>query len=163
MPRTGRFSPGKDPVHMAQEAAWVPGRSGRVRKISPPPRFDPQTVQLVASRSTNWAVPALSCAVRAGSFSSTEDDFHLETAIKMESFVRCLVSTDCISLPFLALNVSFVSRLRAAVRTARRSVQTPVHHSSVCHPSAILSPLLLPTEQNKEIQAKIIIYHTLHA
>jgi hypothetical protein len=33
------------------------GRSGRVRKISPPPGFDPQTVQLVASRYTDWAIP----------------------------------------------------------------------------------------------------------
>ena len=31
------------------------GRSGRVRKISPPPGFDPQTVQPVASRYTYWA------------------------------------------------------------------------------------------------------------
>ena len=32
---------------------------GRVRKISPPPGFDLQTVQPAASRSTDWAVPAL--------------------------------------------------------------------------------------------------------
>ena len=34
------------------------GRSGRVWKISPPPEFDPPTVQPVASRYTNHAVPA---------------------------------------------------------------------------------------------------------
>ena len=33
-------------------------RSGRVRKISPPPGFDPRTVQPVASRYTDWAIPA---------------------------------------------------------------------------------------------------------
>ena len=33
------------------------GRSGRVRKISPPLRFDPRTVQPVASRYTDWAIP----------------------------------------------------------------------------------------------------------
>jgi len=33
------------------------GRSGRLRKISPPPGFDPRTVQPVASRYTNCAVP----------------------------------------------------------------------------------------------------------
>ena len=32
------------------------GRSGRVRKISPPPGFDPPTVQLVASRYTDSSV-----------------------------------------------------------------------------------------------------------
>ena len=34
------------------------GRSGRVRKISPPPGFDPRTVQPVASRYTDYAIPA---------------------------------------------------------------------------------------------------------
>jgi hypothetical protein len=33
-------------------------RSGRVRKISPPPEFDPWTVHPVASRYTHWAIPA---------------------------------------------------------------------------------------------------------
>ena len=33
------------------------GRSGRVRKISPPPGFDPRTVQPVASSYTDWAIP----------------------------------------------------------------------------------------------------------
>jgi hypothetical protein len=30
-----------------------------VRKISPPPGFDPRTVQPVASRYTDWAIPGL--------------------------------------------------------------------------------------------------------
>jgi hypothetical protein len=34
------------------------GRSGRVLKISPSPGFDPLTVQLVASRYTDYAIPA---------------------------------------------------------------------------------------------------------
>ena len=34
------------------------GRSGRVLKISPAPGFDPRPVQLVASRYTDWAIPA---------------------------------------------------------------------------------------------------------
>ena len=33
------------------------GRSGRVRKISAPRGFDPRTVQPVASRYTDWAIP----------------------------------------------------------------------------------------------------------
>ena len=39
------------------------GRSGRVRKISPPPGFDPRTVQPVASRYTDCAIPGLIRAV----------------------------------------------------------------------------------------------------
>ena len=34
------------------------GRSGRVRKVSLPPEFDPRTVRPVASRYTDWAIPA---------------------------------------------------------------------------------------------------------
>jgi hypothetical protein len=34
------------------------GRSGRVRKILPPPGFDPRTVQPLASRYTEWAIAA---------------------------------------------------------------------------------------------------------
>jgi len=33
-------------------------RSGQVRKISPLPPFDPRTVQPVANRYTDWAIPA---------------------------------------------------------------------------------------------------------
>jgi hypothetical protein len=34
------------------------GQSGRVLKISPPPGFDPRTVQPVVSRYTDWAISA---------------------------------------------------------------------------------------------------------
>jgi hypothetical protein len=34
------------------------GRSGRVQKMSPQPRFDPRTVQQVQSRYNNWAILA---------------------------------------------------------------------------------------------------------
>jgi len=33
-------------------------KAGRMRKISPPPGFDPRTVQPVASCYTDWAIPA---------------------------------------------------------------------------------------------------------
>jgi len=40
---------------------WLGGRQGRserARKISPPSGFDPRTVQPVASRYTDYAMPA---------------------------------------------------------------------------------------------------------
>jgi hypothetical protein len=43
--------PVEDTVPIVQEA-------GRERKISSPPGFDPRTVQPVASRYTDWAIPA---------------------------------------------------------------------------------------------------------
>ena len=44
------FTPGKDPVPIVQEVGGPKGRSGQLRKISPPPRFDPRTVFYGARR-----------------------------------------------------------------------------------------------------------------
>ena len=53
------FTPGKDPVPIVQWLDGPQGRSGQLRKISPPqPRFDPRAVQSVASRYTDWNIPA---------------------------------------------------------------------------------------------------------
>jgi hypothetical protein len=50
------------PAALPLEMSWYPlyrrlvrpqGQSGQVPKISPPPGFDPQTVQLVANRYTD--------------------------------------------------------------------------------------------------------------
>ena len=52
-PRPGRFTPWKDPVPVVQEAGWAPGPVWTCAKISPPPGFDPRTIQPVASRYTD--------------------------------------------------------------------------------------------------------------
>ena len=49
------FTPWKDPVPIVQRLGEPQGRSGQVRKISPPPGFDSRTVQPVASRYTGYA------------------------------------------------------------------------------------------------------------
>jgi len=36
----------------------IQGWSGQVRKISPPPVFDPRTIQPLASRYTDYTIPA---------------------------------------------------------------------------------------------------------
>jgi hypothetical protein len=36
-PRSGRFTPGKDPVPIVQEAGWAQGRSGCAKNLAPPP------------------------------------------------------------------------------------------------------------------------------
>jgi hypothetical protein len=52
----GRSLPlGKTRCPMYRRLGGPEGRSGQVRKISPPPGFDPRTVQHVASRYTDWA------------------------------------------------------------------------------------------------------------
>jgi len=52
------FTPGKTRYPLYRRMGGSQGRSGRVRKISPPPGFDPRTVQPVASRYTDWAIAA---------------------------------------------------------------------------------------------------------
>jgi hypothetical protein len=61
-----RHAPAALPPEMARYPLYrrlvrPQGRSGRVLKISPPPGFDPRTVQLVASRYTDYAIPAHLC------------------------------------------------------------------------------------------------------
>ena len=50
--------PGKTRYPLYRRLGVHHGWSGRVQKISPPPGFDPQTVQPVASSYTDWAIPA---------------------------------------------------------------------------------------------------------
>jgi hypothetical protein len=52
------FPPGKTRYPLYSRLGGPQGRSGRVRKISPPAGFDPRTVQPIASRYTDWAIPA---------------------------------------------------------------------------------------------------------
>ena len=49
---------GKTRYPLNRRLGGAQGRSARVHKISPPSGFDPRTVQPVASRYTDWAIPA---------------------------------------------------------------------------------------------------------
>jgi len=56
--------PGKTRYPLYRRLGGLQGQSGRVRKISPPTKFDLRTVQPVASRCTDWAIlahPSLIC------------------------------------------------------------------------------------------------------
>ena len=48
----------KKPVPTEQAAGCLKGRSGEEREMSPSPEFDPKTVQAVARRYTEYAIPA---------------------------------------------------------------------------------------------------------
>jgi hypothetical protein len=50
--------PGKTRCPLHRRLGGPQGRSGRVRKISRPPGFDPRIVQLVPIRYTDYAIPA---------------------------------------------------------------------------------------------------------
>jgi hypothetical protein len=49
--------PGKTRYPLNMSLGGSQGRSEREREISPQPGFDPRTVQPVASRYTDWAIP----------------------------------------------------------------------------------------------------------
>ena len=56
-PGLGLFTPGEEIRYPLYRRLGGPqGRSGPVRKISPPPGIDTRTVELVASRYTYWAI-----------------------------------------------------------------------------------------------------------
>ena len=58
-PRPGRFTPEKETWYPLYRRLGGPqGRSGPARKISPPPGFDPRTVQPATSRYTDYTIPA---------------------------------------------------------------------------------------------------------
>ena len=46
------------PVYVYRRLGGLQARSGQMQKISPKPGFDHRTVQPVASRYTDWAIPA---------------------------------------------------------------------------------------------------------
>jgi hypothetical protein len=50
--------PGKTWYPLYRRLGGPQGQSGRMRKNSSAPRFDPRTVQPVPSRYTDWAIPA---------------------------------------------------------------------------------------------------------
>jgi len=51
--------PGKTRYRLCRRLGGAQGHSGRVRKIPPPPGFDPRNFQPVASRYKVWATPVL--------------------------------------------------------------------------------------------------------
>ena len=58
-----RFTPGKNPVPIVQEARWAPGPVWTGEKSRPPPGFDPRTVQPVAQSLYRLSYPTHSLHV----------------------------------------------------------------------------------------------------
>ena len=56
----GPLIPGKTRYPLYRRLGGRQDRSGRVRKTSLPPGFNTRTSQAVASRYTDWSIPALS-------------------------------------------------------------------------------------------------------
>ena len=100
MPPPGRFIPGNEPVPILQEAGGPQGRSGRVRKISPQPGFDPRTVLPVASRYTHLQSSSSSYVMQLGHLSTRSGLMYPEVSSKVyhDSFCQLGIS---VSLPWV--------------------------------------------------------------
>ena len=60
------FTPGKTRCPLYRRLGGPQVRSGQLRKLSPPPGFDPRTIQPVASGYTDWDTLPKSAMVRSG-------------------------------------------------------------------------------------------------
>ena len=59
MPCPGSFTPRNDVVPIVLDAGWAPEPVWIcAENLTPPPGFDPRTVQPIASRYTDCAIPA---------------------------------------------------------------------------------------------------------
>ena len=52
------YPSGKTHYALCRRVGGPQGRSGRVRKISPPPEFDPRIIKPVAIRCADYAIPS---------------------------------------------------------------------------------------------------------
>ena len=79
-PCLGRFTPGNGSQYPFYRNLIGPqGRSGRVRTILPPPVFDPQTVQPVVSRHTDYAILVHTKCYHGGYYKDDEKEEHAGT------------------------------------------------------------------------------------
>jgi hypothetical protein len=80
--------PGKTRYSLYRRLGGLRSRSGRVRKISHPPGFDPRTFQPVASRYTDYAIPA-AYLFNKNSNSNNNNNNNNNNSIQ---FSRCLLT-----------------------------------------------------------------------
>ena len=80
------LSPGKNRYPSYRRLGGRQNRSEQVRKISTPPGFDPRTVQPVASRYTDWSIPA-----------PKDTDIH---------FVKTIVRNTAVIQPYLCARIA---------------------------------------------------------
>jgi hypothetical protein len=75
--------PGKEKVAIVEVAGWAPGPVwAGAENLAPPWGFDPWTVQPVASRYTDWAIPAQKVLLQRECWCN-------ELAVKLYTCVSC--------------------------------------------------------------------------
>jgi len=87
------FTPGKTRYPLNRRLDGAQGRSGKVRKISPPPWFDPRTVQPIVSHYTDWATGPQHFTIQ--SFLSYEAYYYAETPLLRVKELTRWVNVNC--------------------------------------------------------------------
>jgi hypothetical protein len=120
------------------------GRFGRMRKISPPPGFDPPDRQLIASRYTDWAITD-----HSQQDVKSQNDLILNAAARTSKplkilafiYIMLLYTVQSRALQFSGCNSCFV--YSCWVRTwAQRPGHCKAFRSLLPHLQALLLPLL---------------------
>jgi len=88
------------PVPIVQEAGWAQGCSGQVRKILFPPGFNPWTVQPVASRYTDFAVPDISFCPAHFHIFVTGIVWIIYKCVYCNPVTECRVAVSCVCFDF---------------------------------------------------------------
>jgi hypothetical protein len=88
---------GKSRYPLYRRLGGPQGRSGRVLKISPPPGFDPQTVQQVASRYTDCAIADFVINLRELCLYGVIKSWNPVHTSRKTSCV-CIMNTECLML-----------------------------------------------------------------
>jgi len=75
------WPPGKTQYQLNRRLCGPQSQSGRMWKISPPPRFDSRTTQPVASRYTDWAIPARILVVQPSDCSLLKERLSVQLSV----------------------------------------------------------------------------------
>ena len=117
--RPGRsLPPGKTQCPSYRRLGGPQGRSGQVRKISPPPGFDPRTVQSVANRYTD-------CATQTTSKGITSVIFNVGTTWRVVISFTTLVTSSPGQYPCNLLNGRLVGPQSCLVHSGENLLFPP--------------------------------------
>jgi len=111
-PRPGRFTVGKEMGYPLYTRRGGPQcRSGRVCKYSPLQGFERRTVQAVASRYTDWGMPAYKCTYMTfvKSVKVFCDRFWVQEFISKKHNACCFKDGRMRTQKFMVLNVRFLA------------------------------------------------------
>jgi len=104
--------PGKTRYPLHGRLSGSQGRSGQVRKISPPSGFDPRTVQPVASRYTNYTTRSASIQVLEVKLEPRASE-----SLPLKTFFSTFRSRQ-VSPYFLHLTLEYLSHIRSIYEKA---------------------------------------------